>query len=637
MAITLTAMFAGAFAPAYLFPAQAATAPEPPRVYVDSSYPVLPTGHKIYSVKTSCGTIASCFPDLQSAVNAAAPGDEISVQANATFAGGITLPKKTCTQSNQNLCWIVIRTSNLSSLPAAGVRVAPSDAANMPKITAPGKNTPAFTAAPSSSYYRLVGLEVEKSSPSAATSELISLGTGATTQNSLSLVPSHFVLDRMYIHGDPTSDLKRGVGLNSSWTAIVDSYITDCHVVGQDAQAIGGANGPGPFKITNNYLAGAGENVIFGGDDPKITDLIPSDIEFRNNYLTKPLSWRVQDPSYAGIHWTAKNIFELKNAQRVLFDGNILENSWLDAQTGYAVALDTTNQYGTCLWCAVTDVTFTNNIIRHAGGAFILQNNDWHYLNSTGRDMRFNIANNLIYDIDGAKWGYTGNLASGNDFLVPSTQAAGPYDVQIRHNTIANTGRIVQFDGWDSTTSTAYTKPRFVFTDNIVYHNNYGFIGTNTGWGDATLNAYTPDGVITSNVVINNKSLSLSKQYAAHPGNFFPASDSTVFVSATSYNFTLPQGSTYKAAATDKKDIGVDFVAVNSATANTQSGSNPGSISTPTPLAGDLNLDHVVNSIDYSTLNSHWFRVDATSDINHDGIVNSLDFSILNENWLKTW
>jgi hypothetical protein len=59
--------------------------------------------------------------------------------------------------------------------------------------------------------------------------------------------------------------------------------------------------------------------------------------------------------------------------------------------------------------------------------------------------------------------------------------------------------------------------------------------------------------------------------------------------------------------------------------------------STPTPIVGDINLDHIVNSIDYSILNSHWFTNDASSDLNHDGLVNAIDYSILNANWFKTW
>jgi hypothetical protein len=63
----------------------------------------------------------------------------------------------------------------------------------------------------------------------------------------------------------------------------------------------------------------------------------------------------------------------------------------------------------------------------------------------------------------------------------------------------------------------------------------------------------------------------------------------------------------------------------------------PTPVPTPTPLRGDLNLDHLVNSIDWSLMNSKWFTSDANADLNHDGLVNSIDFSLLNANWFKTW
>lgn len=62
----------------------------------------------------------------------------------------------------------------------------------------------------------------------------------------------------------------------------------------------------------------------------------------------------------------------------------------------------------------------------------------------------------------------------------------------------------------------------------------------------------------------------------------------------------------------------------------------PTPLPSPATLKGDLNNDHIVNSLDWSTMNSKWFSSDATADLNADGIVNSLDFSIMNGNWLKS-
>ena len=53
----------------------------------------------------------------------------------------------------------------------------------------------------------------------------------------------------------------------------------------------------------------------------------------------------------------------------------------------------------------------------------------------------------------------------------------------------------------------------------------------------------------------------------------------------------------------------------------------------PQLKTGDINQDNIVNSIDFSTLNTNWFTTHQTSDLNRDSIVNSLDFSLMNRNW----
>ena len=55
-----------------------------------------------------------------------------------------------------------------------------------------------------------------------------------------------------------------------------------------------GWNGPGPYLIENNYLEAAGENVMFGGTDPSIPNLVPSNITIRRNLISRPLAWMSQ-------------------------------------------------------------------------------------------------------------------------------------------------------------------------------------------------------------------------------------------------------------------------------------------------------------------------------------------------------
>jgi hypothetical protein len=481
--------------------------------------------------------------DLQAALNAAAPGDTIILEAGATYVGPFTLPVK------QGEGWVTIQSSAASQLPA-GVRVTPGQAALMPKLVSPGRNEPALRTAPGAHHFRLVGIEFKPVNSSAYVWALVELGDGTAAQNNLAQVPHHLVLDRCYVHGDPGGELTRAIALNSGATEILNSHVSEAKGAGRDTQAICGWNGPGPYRIANNYLEGAGENVMFGGADPAIPGLVPSDIEIRGNTFSKPLSWR-------GV-WTVKNLFELKNARRVRVEGNLFEHNWADGQAGYAILFTVRNQTGTAPWSTIEDVEFVNNVVRHSGGGLnVLGRDD---LQPSQQTQRLTIRNNLFEDLSRAGWGGNGN------FLIIN----GAKDVTVEHNTVLHAGNVM--------TAAVAPTAGFVFRNNLMAHNDYGIFGDAVGYGTPAISQYFPGGVFERNLIAG------APDWRYPAGNFYPASlDEARFVNRAARNYRLASDSPYRNAGTDGKDLGCDFDALAAALGG---GAAPAPAPSPTPTPG---------------------------------------------------
>jgi len=498
------------------------SAPELPRVFVQ-----LPKG-------TSAPVrVLVAGGDLQGAIDAAKPGDVIALEPGATFRGPFSLPNKSGSE------WITVRTKVADgAFPPPGTRVNPSHAPLMPIIESSSDS--AINAASGAHHYRFVGIEVRPRSGSFL-HNLIALGTN---ESSVEALPHHIVFERCYVHGDPKVGARRGIALNSRYTAVVDSYLADFKEQGADSQALAGWNGLGPFAIVNNYLEAAGENVIFGGADPTVKNLVPSDIKIRRNHFAKPLAWRIGNPSYAGTAWTIKNLFELKNARRVLVEGNVFEYNWLQAQNGFAILFTPRNQDGAAPWSMVQDVTFTNNIVRHTGSAINVSGRDDNH--SSQQTKRILIRDNVFEDVDGAKWGGAGRL-----FQLLS----GTADVVIDHNTAFHTGDVIDADG------AAHTG--FVYENNLTPNNQYGVGGTGTfGNPRLTLATYFPHALFGRNVLQGGNPASYP------PDNFFPLTMASVlFADLAGGNYRLLPSSPYKNAGTDRKDIGADIAAIEAAVA----------------------------------------------------------------------
>jgi hypothetical protein len=461
--------------------------------------------------------------DLQAALERARPGDVIELEAGARYVGPFTLPAKTGSG------WIAIQSSALGALPP-GQRVGPAHAPHMPKLVA--ASGPVVVAMPGAHHYRVAGVEIHPV-PGTHLTNLVELGTHARTLDSL---PHDIVFDRCYLHGDPLKGARRGLALNARGATVRDSHLADFKDPRADSQAIAAWNGPGPFTIANNYLEAAGENVMFGGADPLIANLVPGDIEIRGNHFAKPLAWKAGEPGYGGTGWAVKNLLELKNARRVVVDGNLFEHNWEAGQSGFAILFTVRNQDGTAPWSVIEDVTFANNIVRRAAAG----------INILGRDdvrpsqpvRRIAVRNNLFEDLGGPRWGGPGTLLQILD---------GAEGVVIEHNTAFQAGSIIVAEG--------RAHGGFVYRGNIAPHNTYGVVGTGTGPGHATLRRYFPDAVFTGNVVAGGRAALYP------PGNFFPGSlDEVGFANRAGGDYRLRDGRRYRGGM--ERDPGVDVRAM---------------------------------------------------------------------------
>jgi hypothetical protein len=612
--------------------------------------PAAPGQRVIARAKSAQAFSVNTSDELQAALQDAQPGDQIEIAAGVQLVGNFTLPEKPARSSSKSADWITLRTSAPDdALPPAGGRITPAYASVLAQLVSPNA-APALRTEANAHHYRFIGIEFTIAPDVMSNQAIIRLGDG--DESDAQLLPHDLVFDRCYVHGHARADVTRGVALNCASTDILNCNISDIHGIGFDTQAICGWNGPGPYRIINNYLEAAGENVLFGGADPTIPDMVPSDIEFRLNDCSKPLAWKdgivarpvnltatalngvgnllpagatvyyrvtartragygttatsatseeiavplafdqttaallwesvalateyrvyrttdapdaatrnwvyytttsptftdvgdrltaaEGDPPGRATRWSVKNIFELKNARRVTIDGNLFENNWVDAQSGFAILFTVRNQDGKAVWVTIEDVTFTNNVVRHTAAAVNILGKDNNHPSQQAQGLL--IRNNLFYDIGGDEWG-------GNGRFLQISEAAA---VTLDRNTILQTGNII----------TAYGPPSsaFAFTNNLVPNNDFGVIGDGTSSGSATLDEYLPASAFKSNAIVGGRATIYPKK------NLFPASlDEVGFIDLPGGNFRLSPSSPLKSAGKKGRDIGADIDAIEQA------------------------------------------------------------------------
>lgn len=519
--------------------------PELPQEWIETCVPE--TDKTITVCNTGCTFLNS---QLQQAINSATPGSTILLEQGVSYTGPFELPEK------EGEGWIVIRTAGDDELlPGTNVRITPAYAPVIAKILAkPGLS--AIKTKSRAHHYYFLGIEL------AATDfswNLIEIGSA---EKNIDDLPHDITFDRVYLHGHKTLGSRRGIAMNGRRIAVVNSWLSDFKEVGFDSQAICAWNGK-TLKIVNNYLEGAGENVMMGGAKPSIPNLLCSDIEVRYNHFYKPLSWRTADPSYEGTHWSVKNLFELKNTDRVWIQGNVFENNWSDAQNGFAILFTPRTESGSCPWITVQNVTFEENIVRHTGSGFNISGRDNNY--STTPSNHILLRNNLIEDINGSTWGGDGRTLQ---------VLGGVHHLIVDHNTFINPlgSTFINADGPN------FPNENFIYRNNIASNGVYGLHGSGKGIGNPALDFYFPGAQFHHNVLTDGKTSNGGTVSNYPADNYFPGPMKDIGFQNYNFGFggdyRLLAGSSFSNAGSDGVDIGADIETLELATEGVLSGLN---------------------------------------------------------------
>jgi hypothetical protein len=573
---------------------------------------------------------------FNSAYSAAACGDVIQIAAGSSFTGPVTITGKGCDDQH----YITIESTGVANVnfPTEGTRATPcmSNVASLPNrptypCSVPALLTAQFVAASSNSavvlngadHLRLIGIEFTRvSTPGALIYSLADLSSGGPTQT------NHIIFDRVWFHGVPGTFPSTSTSTDTSTTraiylgqsnhvAVIDSYLSDFYDTSSmsangntDAQCMAGGMGSVPnsgwgvYKFVDNHCEASGEGILLGGGGgPALTpagctilvncnvDTV-ADLEVRQNFFFKPLSWNGNTTVPGSTGWpVVKNGFEMKTGVRGLFEGNVIENCWYNAQGCASFSVAPINQQGgspavgTCPTCVVTDLTYRYNYsynVAYGIAVYAMMAAGCSTCQSQGGN-RISIHDNLIGD--NLNLGNLVATSTGDAMEILATNDATGQglnklqNVSITHNTFVKAIRSMTVFG-GPTDNTRIVN--LTMQNNLWPYGNYGWVGVGSPGGcDTQANGSFYNALnecVTTWTVDHDAVFSWSTANGGTLGRNWPANGSGTgnwFYSGTSgpqfasygigdsgfnpANYQLLSTSPLHNAASDGKDVGVDI------------------------------------------------------------------------------
>lgn len=442
--------------------------------------------------------------DLQAAINAAKPGDEIVLDAGAVFKATFTLPMKADGPP------IVIRSSAV--LPNR--RISPADVALLASIGS--TNVEPAIMGHNTANWKFDGIRF--------------LPTHDGLYNVVWLENARNVtFDRILFVGEASGQRRVILG-NGQQITVTRSHFENVFRQGDESNAFCAYNGGGPYTITDNYFEVAGINILFGGANSDSPAHVPADILVQGNHLTKRWEWKPDGAKPA----TVKNLFEIKSGKRAVIRGNLMERNWTNAQNGFGVLFTVSNDGEAATWTTIEDILFENNILRDTERGINI-NGTGYGAASTLQLRRLTIRNNLL----------------GAGFQIGGEAGEVTFD----HNTFTHQGGLgLLYRGGIWRTGEApregrFAVEKFTFTNNLAYHGDGGLVGDGVGSGLAALTEHTASYTWTHNVLANRIGTATYPSVTWHP----TTAEHQAQFNADS---TLKTGSTYRKAANDGTDLG---------------------------------------------------------------------------------
>jgi len=301
------------------------------------------------------------------------------------------------------------------------------------------------------------------------------VGTG---NSQLSIAGNVTLSNASFTESNPPAQYANGCGDDVVWGATMNcdycwrqnGYIEKIHWWLSESHASQQGFSNGPYKDVNNWEEG-GSAAWFNGGGPVDQQGGPTyDQEVRRNYFGRDLNYRQLTGSAGAspappwgcgtadshsshntcpFSWAIKNSVELKLGHRVLMDGNIVENSWADGQTGWCVVVGPRACSGGAACgifdsvtglpkTAIDNIRFSNNWIRNCpeplttggrsgpigdGGGLSLPANNNDYINNLLTNI--NDLNQTGNPNDQWVWGDNSN----HYHCTMSYTGSGPYTV----------------------------------------------------------------------------------------------------------------------------------------------------------------------------------------------------------------